>query len=603
MNGLATTTRATVPGRTVPTLLMAFCVTLAAFAIDAAKGWQLLHVMGIDNDSQMRLVEVRDLMAGQGWFDLHQYRLGMPEGSSMHWSRLVDAPIALIIWFATAVTGNQASGEMAALVLWPFVLMVAGVALAGVAARRFAGDGAAFPAVVIAAVTFYSIGVFGPGAIDHHNVQIVLTLGVLASLLGSIERPHQAAWAGAMATLGLTIGMETAGYVAFAGIAVGGWYLLKGEAAARQTINFGLGFAGAAIVALAITRRPSDWFAVECDAYSAPQFWVAVVAGFGIAAVARFASRDGSGIGRRAAALLLLGAALGALLLVAYPQCLAKPYADLDPRLRHYFMSGIIEAQPMWTIMRSMPTVAANAYGPVLVALVWLGVRIARQGLRVEDGLVLAFLAPAAMVSIYQLRGANFALAFAIAPLAAMIANQRALVVSESGVANSLRLVGAWLISANMAWMMTASALVANFTPGALQARDQQLLGANTCIQPEDFARLGAMAPARVVSILNLGSSILRYTPHHAYAGPYHRNNDGNLVAINMLSATPDAAKAIAADNGIELVVVCRGNSESSGYGAGSLQEELTQGRAPGWLSLVPETAGASLEIYRVRAE
>ena len=41
----------------------------------------------------MRLVEVRDLIAGQGWFDLTQHRLD-PPGVSMHWSRVIDAPLA-----------------------------------------------------------------------------------------------------------------------------------------------------------------------------------------------------------------------------------------------------------------------------------------------------------------------------------------------------------------------------------------------------------------------------------------------------------------------------------------------------------------------------
>ena len=32
----------------------------------------------LSTDDAMRLVEVRDFLAGQGWFDLTQYRLGPP---------------------------------------------------------------------------------------------------------------------------------------------------------------------------------------------------------------------------------------------------------------------------------------------------------------------------------------------------------------------------------------------------------------------------------------------------------------------------------------------------------------------------------------------
>ena len=47
--------------------------------------------------------EVRDLLAGQGWFDLHQYRMAPPEGTLMHWSRLVDIPLAALLWLLMLV--------------------------------------------------------------------------------------------------------------------------------------------------------------------------------------------------------------------------------------------------------------------------------------------------------------------------------------------------------------------------------------------------------------------------------------------------------------------------------------------------------------------
>ena len=48
----------------------------------------------MSTDDAMRLAGVRDLLAGQSWFDLTQHRLDPPQGSPMHWSRLIDAPIA-----------------------------------------------------------------------------------------------------------------------------------------------------------------------------------------------------------------------------------------------------------------------------------------------------------------------------------------------------------------------------------------------------------------------------------------------------------------------------------------------------------------------------
>ena len=47
-----------------------------------------------DTDDNMRIMQVRALLNGQGWYDLRQYRLNPPTGANIHWSRLVDLPIA-----------------------------------------------------------------------------------------------------------------------------------------------------------------------------------------------------------------------------------------------------------------------------------------------------------------------------------------------------------------------------------------------------------------------------------------------------------------------------------------------------------------------------
>ena len=71
----------------------------------------------------MRLVQVRDLLAGQGWFDLTQYRLNPPDGVAMHWSRLIDLPIAVLIR-AGELVAAAALAERLALTVWPAGLLL-----------------------------------------------------------------------------------------------------------------------------------------------------------------------------------------------------------------------------------------------------------------------------------------------------------------------------------------------------------------------------------------------------------------------------------------------------------------------------------------------
>ena len=85
------------------------------------------------------------------------------------------------------------------------------------------------------------------------------------------------------------------------------------------------------------------------DAYSIPQFAIAAIAGAGLAIAAgleplrqRFATR--------LLALAGVGVAAAATVLLFFPQCLAAPYATLDPRLKTFFLRPITEAQPIWSM-------------------------------------------------------------------------------------------------------------------------------------------------------------------------------------------------------------------------------------------------------------
>ncbi|MGO7107918.1 hypothetical protein ACCT22_37095, partial [Rhizobium johnstonii] len=58
-----------------PTVIAYSVILAAAILITKLSG--ATDYVGPDNDDGMRLVEVRDFLAGQGWFDLMQYRLGL----------------------------------------------------------------------------------------------------------------------------------------------------------------------------------------------------------------------------------------------------------------------------------------------------------------------------------------------------------------------------------------------------------------------------------------------------------------------------------------------------------------------------------------------
>ena len=81
-----------------PAILIGIAVSL--FLI--WSGWaQISTRSGWDPDDQLRLVQLRDFLGGQSWFDTTQYRMNAPQGAPMH--GLASKRVAIIGTGATAV--------------------------------------------------------------------------------------------------------------------------------------------------------------------------------------------------------------------------------------------------------------------------------------------------------------------------------------------------------------------------------------------------------------------------------------------------------------------------------------------------------------------
>src|SRR5260370_34706736 len=116
------------PNVLMPVLWLAAVIALA---LPSIKGG-IFDAMSTDD--AMRLVQIRDWISGQGWFDLFQYRLD-PPGASMHWSRVVDVPLAALILLLRPLIGTHGA-ETVTLFLWPLLLFAAALLLVAAIARQ-----------------------------------------------------------------------------------------------------------------------------------------------------------------------------------------------------------------------------------------------------------------------------------------------------------------------------------------------------------------------------------------------------------------------------------------------------------------------------------
>lgn len=266
-------------GGAYPKILISLLFFLAAsvtLALPAIKG-SVFDAMSTDD--AMRLVEVRDLIGGQGWFDLFQHRLD-PPGTSMHWSRLIDAPLAALILLLKPLLGMH-SAEAVTLYFWPALLFAVALALIAAIARQMSSNtGAMMAAVALGVLSLPALVHFRAGAIDHHNAQIDLLLALVLMTTQIEQSAVKAALGGLMVSLSLAIGIEMLPAIAAIGLAVFVLFVWRGAPVARQVGAFGAALAVSSLL-LAPALLPLSSLTVQvCDAFGGPV--LLLVAGGGI---------------------------------------------------------------------------------------------------------------------------------------------------------------------------------------------------------------------------------------------------------------------------------------------------------------------------------
>ena len=249
------------------------------------------------------------------------------------------------------------------------------------------------------------------------------------------------------------------------------------------------------------------------------------------------------------------------------------------------------------------PEMAAGHYATPLVALIWLAAAMWRTGIRRDMALVAAVLGAAFLVSLWQVRGSVFSIPFAVIPLAAFVAERRRRATDAASTAATVGMACAWIVSFNVTWSAAAGGLTGALAPARFASAGEMADTTGACLTSGDFGQLAAMPAAGVLAVSNLGAPVLRYTRHRAPAGPYHRNTDGNLAALDAFAGPIGGSEAIVRSNGVALVAICRGNGESSFLAKRApdgLMAALLSGKAPDWLEIVPQSRGKPLELYRV---
>jgi hypothetical protein len=550
-----------------------------------------------DPDDFLRLQQVRDVLAGQHWFDLTQYRITPPQGLATHWSRLVDIPLLLFLAPLRPLIG-QPLAEIIAVIGAPLLTMLALMLAVVAVTRRLIGHDPATAALAClfalsAPAVFLQIH---PARIDHHGWQIAFAAAAVAALM---QRNTRSSGIGAGVALALYLNISIEGVpLAATAIGVTGLFWATGRDDGARLTAMLWTLAIATLLVSALTAPASRWTEELCDAVGPAHMAAMIVAAAGTAVCVRLGKSRGA-----MARVVMLGIVVVmtiAILGLAAPRCLGSPFGHMDPVVDNFWYHNVVEGMPLW---RQDALGAASVIGFPLVGLLGTALAFgkATSPERRRRWIVMIALLVAALITGVLVRRAS-GVAHVLAVPGTLVLTvaiigyaQRRFGLVARAVASAFALVG---LSPIMPVLAVAAVMPAQKTDPALPGRSV------TCDRNCALRHLASLPPQTIMTGIDLGPRIIATTGHNVYAAGYHRLEAPLRDTIGFFAGSPEQGRTFMRAKRLNLIVIAPASQEArlfmkkAPYG---LMARLADNQVPPWL-VEDELGSPELRVYRVRA-
>ncbi len=566
------------------------CVVLIVARWSAITGLELS-----DTDDNLRLMQVRDWLSGrQGWFDLRQYRLNPPAGLSIHWSRIVDLPIAGLILLTKPFLGT-ARAEMLAIAVAPLLpLCVVYMSVASLA-RRLVAPHAYLVALAFLVLSPFALGMFAPTRIDHHGWQLA-ALSLLAVALSGEPTRRSGVLAGFAIGLSLSIGLEMMPFLMIAAAAlVLAWVLDTQQAQKLRWF---------AVALLATTSLGYFGFASEtnrlplCDALTPTWFSAAIDGSVAVFALSFLRARS---LWIRLASATVAGGLVAVLFINTYPHCLGR-LEGASPELQRLWLDRVTEAMPVtrqgWSTAITMAS--APLFG--LAGYAWM-LWAKRDDIPALIRL-LPFVLLAAVGAGLLLFQARFTPAAQILAVPGVSCLAWSILPSVRGSGSMLVRVFGTLAILIMPSGTPLSLITSRFSQSANVNGPAQPFAEKSCDDGASLRALNHVPAATMLTFIDIGPRLITTTHHSAVAGPYHRNGDAILDVFHAFGGTPDEARRLAKIHKATMILICPSLAEASQYLVRSpkgFYAQLSTGHVPLWLDAVPLEASSPFKLWRIK--
>ncbi|OWZ90972.1 hypothetical protein B9J07_24420 [Sinorhizobium sp. LM21] len=523
------------------------CIFIVGLLIGFDLSGERIH--NADIDDSLRGLQIKAFLEDGGWLRPAIPRILMPEPYISPWSRIVDLPYMLIAFSLQSALGAE-DALAVTFQVWPAVMAVFfTIGVVGVLSRIAPRKGELSPGMLCAVLVLmaFAIWEFSPGRIDHHNLQMVLLLTLIYGI-ARFDRIGGAVVA-ISATISLLVGLETLPVIAL----VLGALALAWAAGLDGTRTMLASTAITCLVAVPILTflviGPSGFWRVENDAFSAP--FAFALLGFGaIATVTLWLVPEASSAAFKFGLLATAGSMLSAVLLFAYPQLLAGPYAAIDDLARIYWFDRIDQEKSALEFFRTGDYGSLALLG-IFSCVLAVSLQRALNAPRTANP-QFAIIHAVAVALLLTALVSNRYLRFSAAVVPLLLPAAASIIREDSQVA--VRRLAAF---GGMAVVMATSFyFVVPFERKTTDAFDHLLW--NDC-KGADFSLLATLPPGQVMTPPALGLEIARRSQDSLTVSsvPFHRAAPaiGRVLRAFMSSSNNERNALLA---GFDYLAVCR---------------------------------------------
>ncbi len=563
-------------------------------------------------DDFMRLHQAQNWLAGQGWYDLKAYRMAPPVGADMHWSRLIDLPIAALIGFFNSFLELAPASRMAA-IIWPLVLFMLAVTAMISICDRLAGKEHRLLALLFFVLSINTLAEFKPGRLDHHNIQILLLILILLGVAKGLGK-FSSYWVGLLISSSIMIGLDSlvliVGILGFLALE----WLFQKHGSCNRLLQTGIRISVSSTVLYIVSFPPERWFSNNsCDAFSLFYLSALLLLSSASIAMAVLSHKEIFQQNNAMIVRFVVGAALSVAIVLLmfsfFPHCLEGPYGNVSQELKSAWLDRISEAKGIIDRFAESPSYwSSQAIFLAIMICVTVLVLVKKTTTKGELA-VLGFVVFISILgSFYQTRILRTGI-YSVIPFCVILATMSWQWLEENLVRSKAvaRLAQGLLclILTSTFWVtigLVASSLTSNeiISAPVASTKPTQVEEMSVCTIDRSFVDLQTRKASHIISDLNTAPALLLHTKHSVEAGSYHRNGNGILNVLAFFDGPINQVEKIADERAADFIVICREDIQQMKTGNKlNVATSIQTNQLPNWLEWVSKP-NASLAVLKV---